>query len=79
MKKELEIYFNRNVEDYKVRIDNLYNEERNGPLHQLGDKLRKFLRAVGARRGAHRVDYTDIGGDVRNIVSYMLPLLSFFL
>ena len=41
-------------------MDNLYNEETHGSLHQLGDRLKKSLRAVGARSGEDRVDCTDI-------------------
>ena len=37
-------------------------------LHQLGDRLRKSLRAVVAMSGDDRVDYTDIGGNVRFIL-----------
>ena len=53
------------VEDYKVRMDDLCNEGPHGSLHQLGDRLRKSLRVVGVKSGDDRVDYTDIGGDVR--------------
>ena len=48
-----------------MRMDNLCNEGPHGSLHQLGDRLRKSLRAVGVKSGDDRVDYTDIGGDVR--------------
>ena len=48
-----------------MTMENLYNEGPHGLPHQLGDKLRKSLRAVYAKRVADRVDYTDIGGDVR--------------
>ena len=47
-----------------MRMDNLCNEGPHGLLHQLGDRPRKSLRAVGAKSGEDRVDYTDIGGDV---------------
>ena len=48
-----------------MRMDNLCNERLHGSLHQLGDRLRKSLLAVGVKSGDDRVDYTDIGGDVR--------------
>ena len=48
-----------------MRMDNLCNEGPHGSLHQLGDRLRKFLKAVSVKSGDDRVDYTDIGGDVK--------------
>ena len=48
-----------------MRMDNICNEGTHGSLHQLGDRLRKSLRAVGVKSGDDRVEYTDIGGDVR--------------
>ena len=48
-----------------MRMDHLCNEGPHGSLHLLGDRLRKSVRAVGAKSGEGRVDYTDIGGDVR--------------
>ena len=48
-----------------MRMDNLCNEGPHGSLHQLGDRLRKSLRAVGVKSGDDRVDYTDIRGNVR--------------
>ena len=47
-------------------MDNLCNEGPHGLLHQLGDRLRKSLRAVGVKSGDYRVEYTDIGGGVRH-------------
>ena len=35
-----------------MSIDNLCNEGQHRSLHQLGDRLRKALRAVGAKSGA---------------------------
>ena len=57
-----------------MRMDNLCNEGPHGLLHQLGVRLRKSLRVVGAKSGDNRVDYTDIGGDitVRNLITKTL-------
>ena len=55
-----------------MRMNNLCNDGPHGSLHQLGDRLRKPLRAVGVKSGEDRVDYTNIGGDVREF--YNSPL-----
>ena len=66
------------VEDYKVRIGNLYNERPHGLLHQIGDKLTKSFRAVGVESGVDGVDYNDIRGDVtQEQIYYQLALFCF--
>ena len=54
-----------------MRMDNLCNEGPHGSLHQLGDRLRKSLRAVGVKSGDDREDYTDVRGNVRGHVFHL--------
>ena len=55
-------------------MDNLYNEGPPGSLSQLGDRLSKSLRAVGAKSGADKVDDTDIGGDITLMCNTWFPI-----